>query len=459
MGAARVVVCGGGNAALCAAIAARRRGAEVVLLEGTSKEWRGGNSKYTRNIRVAHDDQLSLTVGAYSPDELVDDLRRVTGPELDLGLAHFLAERSQALPGWMSRNGIRWQPPLRGTLQLERTNCFFLGGGKALLNTYYRLAESLGVDVRYEARVTELRISDRCCSGVRVERGGQSATIEADVVIVATGGFESNLDWLRELHGPRVDNYVIRGSSANDGVLLRWLLTAGAAARGNAHGHHAIAVDARSPRWEGGIVTRVDSIPFSVVVNQHGQRFADEGEDIWPRRYASWGSLIAAQPGQRAFSIFDATVRGRFIVGAYQPISADSLAELASKVGLPVEQTTATVAAFNRSLEPAASDLERSEGTRTAGIQPPKSSGALSIDQPPFYCLPVVPGITFTYLAVGVAKDARVLTESGEAFENLFAAGELVAGNILSRGYLAGIGMTIGSVFGIIAGEEAAAGA
>jgi tricarballylate dehydrogenase len=46
--------------------------------------------------------------------------------------------------------------------------------------------------------------------------------------------------------------------------------------------------------------------------------------------------------------------------------------------------------------------------------------------------------------------------ENDERAENVFAAGEIMAGNVLGKGYLAGLGMTIGTVFGRIAGEEAA---
>jgi tricarballylate dehydrogenase len=451
-----VVVAGGGNAALCAAIAARRRGASVLVVERAPQAWRGGNSKYTRNVRVAHPDGDEVMPGEYSPEELLADLVKVTGPELDVDLATFVSERSLELPGWMSANGIRWQEPLRGTLQLARTNRFFLGGGKALVNAYFRTAEALGVDVRYGSSVVELELDDGRCTGVVVEREGSRERVGAGAVVAAAGGFEANFEWLREYWGDRIDGYVVRGSAQNDGSLLRHLLDLGAEPRGNPRGHHAIAVDARSPRYEGGIVTRVDSIPFSIVVNRDGDRFADEGADLWPMRYATWGELVGEQPGQKVFSVFDAKVVGRFIGGAYKPVVARTLPELARAVGLPEERLTATVERYNAAVAGGAYDPALRDGCGTVGLDPPKSNWALPIDTPPYHCFPLIPGITFTYLAVAVDRSARVLTAPGEAFENVFAAGEIMAGNILLRGYLAGIGMTIGSVFGIVAGEEAA---
>jgi tricarballylate dehydrogenase len=78
------------------------------------------------------------------------------------------------------------------------------------------------------------------------------------------------------------------------------------------------------------------------------------------------------------------------------------------------------------------------------------------IEAAPFYAYPVRPGITFTYLGTRVDKEARILMADGGRSANMFAAGEIMAGNVLGRGYAAGIGMTIGSVFGRIAGTEAA---
>src|SRR5215471_8177226 len=123
-----VLVIGGGNAALCAALAAADRGARVLLLEKTSAEWRGGNSKYTRNIRLAGPD--------YSEEEFLADLVGVTGEEIDKDLAALVIERSAGVSRWMQAQGVRWQPPFRGTLQLAWATRFFLAGGKALLNAY-----------------------------------------------------------------------------------------------------------------------------------------------------------------------------------------------------------------------------------------------------------------------------------------------------------------------------------
>ena len=239
--------------------------------------------------------------------------------------------------------------------------------------------------------------------------------------------------------------------------MLRALYALGAKRIGDPRGFHATACDARAPRFDGGIVTRIDAIPFGIVVNASGERFYDEGEELWPKRYAIWGKLIAQQPQQTAFVIYDAKVHGRFIPSAFPALRAGSAGELAALMGLDAAAVTATVAAYNAAVVPGGTfDPSLLDDCATHGLKPPKSHWALPVDTPPFYGYAMRTGITFTYLGVEVTGGARVVAESGTPFENLYAAGECMAGNILSRGYLAGFGLTIGTVFGRIAGKEAA---
>src|SRR5579863_5908972 len=155
-----VIVVGGGNAALCAAMAARGAGARVLVLERAPEHMRGGNTRHTRNIRCTHAAGDQYFSGAYTEQEHLEDLIGVTGAPANLDLAKMAVRESSKLPGWMSAHGVNWQQPLAGTLHLGRTNRWFLGGGKALLNTYYQTASRMGIDVRYNASVEELVIEN-----------------------------------------------------------------------------------------------------------------------------------------------------------------------------------------------------------------------------------------------------------------------------------------------------------
>jgi tricarballylate dehydrogenase len=452
-----VLVAGGGNAALCAAITARQAGASVLVLESAPKAFRGGNSRHTRNLRAMHDSPNDILTDAYKEDEYWDDLLRVTGGNTDEALARMTIRASSGVFGWMKDAGVRFQPSLTGTLNLGRTNAFFLGGGKALVNAYYLTAERLGVEVLYDTEVISLNMDDGFVRSVDITYKGFPETVHARCIVASAGGFQANLEWMREYWGDAVDNFVIRGTPYNRGRVLKNLLSQGVGAIGDPTQCHAVALDARAPKFDGGITTRLDSVPYSVVVNRNGDRFYDEGEDVWPKRYAIWGRLIAQQPGQIAYSICDSKAFPLFMPSVYPAIKADSLEELAAKMKLDPGKIRETIDGFNKAVKPGqVFDNLKLDGNATEGLTPNKTNWARSVDIPPFYGYPLRPGITFTYLGVRVNEKAQVLMDNGQPAGNLFASGEIMAGNILGKGYLAGFGMTIGTVFGRIAGQEAA---
>ena len=454
-----VVVLGAGNAALVAAMSARDAGKDVLVLERSDVTFRGGNSRHTRNIRCVHEDDFVYNTGAYTAAELWTDLCGVgTGPS-DERLADLTVRESESVPGWMASHGALFQRPLEGTLHLGRTNTFFLGGGKALLNQYYRRLAAVGIPVAYESRVATMLFEGPRCTGLVVDHHGTEHLLTADAFVAAAGGFEGNVDWLAEYWGEAARNYHVRGPRHNDGSVLRFLLDAGAQTAGEERGFHAVAVDARSPKFDGGIATRLDCIPFGIVLNRRHERFYDEGEDIWPKRYAIWGGKIALQPDQIAYAVWDSRAQGLFLPPMYGAFSGPSIGSVAAQMGLDPAASEAAVSIYNAGVPDDARerfDPGRRDGVATAGVMPPKSNWAQPLDTPPYFGIPMRPGITFTYLGVRVDASARVQRVDGTALTNVFAAGEIMSGNVLSSGYLAGFGMTIGTVWGRIAGREAA---
>ena len=452
-----VLVAGGGNAALCAAITARQAGATVLLVESAPRAFRGGNSRHTRNLRAMHDMPNEVLTDAYKEDEYWDDLLRVTGGNTNEELARMTIRASSGLFGWMKDAGVRFQPSLTGTLNLGRTNAFFLGGGKALVNAYYLTAEKLGVEVLYDTEVVALNMEDGSVRSIDITYKGFPETVHARCVVASSGGFQANLDWMRQYWGDAVDNFVIRGTPYNRGRVLKSLLDQGVASIGDPTQCHAVALDARAPKFDGGITTRLDSVPYSVVVNRNGDRFYDEGEDVWPKRYAIWGRLIAQQPGQIAYSICDAKAFPLFMPSVFPAFKANTVEELAVKMKIDPTTVRQTIDGFNKAVKPGqAFDNLKLDGNATNGLTPNKTNWARAVDKPPFYGYPLRPGITFTYLSVKVNAKAQVMMDNGQTSGNLFASGEIMSGNILGKGYLAGFGMTIGTVFGRIAGQEAA---
>ena len=428
----------------------------VAVFEHAPREFRGGNSRHTRNLRVMHDRPTRTLTGAYTEAEYWSDLLSVTAGKTDEHLARSIIRATSELIPWMETHGVHFQLSLEGTLHLSRTNAFFLGGGKALLNAYYSAAERLGIDIFYDSEVTALCLANRALHEVEATRGGVTETIHAKAVVGCSGGFQANIDWLRKYWGDAADNFIVRGTPYAKGRLLKNLLEQGVAAVGDPTECHCVAVDARAPKYDGGIVTRLDCIPFSIVVDHRARRFYDEGQDFWPKRYAIWGRLVARQPNQIAYAITDSKAEKRFMPSVFPAFRGQTIAELATKLGLEPAALGETVRAFNSAVRPGTFNGEILDHCLTEGLEPPKTHWAQTIDTPPFIGYPLRPGITFTYLGVKVNENAAVLMEDGQPVTNLFAAGEIMAGNILGQGYVAGIGMAIGSVFGRIAGREAA---
>ena len=461
-----VLVIGGGNAALCAALMAREAGASVRVLETAPREWRGGNSSHTRNLRCMHDTPQDVLVDAYPEEEFWQDLLKVTGGQTDEALARLVIRHSATCRPWMVRHGVRFQPSLSGALHTARTNAFFMGGGKALINAYYRSAEQLGVQIYYNAEVDQIELEAGRFVAAWVNHkqpDGQvrRERIEARACVLAAGGFESNRDWLREAWGQNecgeypADQFLIRGTRFNQGTLLKFMMDQGVDMIGDPTQAHMVAIDARAPLYDGGICTRIDCVSLGVVVNREARRFYDEGEDFWPKRYAIWGRLVAQQPGQVAYSIIDAKAVGRFMPPVFEGTQAQTLPDLARKLGLDEEVFMQTLNDYNAACQGGTFDHTVLDDCHTQGVTPAKTHWARPIDTAPFYAYAVRPGVTFTYL--GLKTDATAAVHfKGRPSPNLFVAGEMMAGNVLGKGYTAGVGMTIGTAFGRIAGTSAA---
>ena len=405
-----VLVIGGGNAALCAALMAREAGASVMLLESAPREWRGGNSGHTRNLRCMHDAPQDVLVDAYPEEEFWQDLLKVTGGLTDEHLARLAIRHSATCRPWMVKHGVRFQPSLSGALHTARTNAFFMGGGKALVNAFYRSAEKLGVQIHYNAEVDTVELDEGhfvAASVMHKQSDGsvRRERIEARTCVLAAGGF--------------------------------------------------VAIDARAPLYDGGIGTRIDCVSLGVVVNREARRFYDEGEDFWPKRYAIWGRLVAQQPGQVAYSIIDAKAVGRFMPPVFEGTKADSLPELARKLGLDEATFMQTLNDYNLACRKGKFDHTALDDCHTEGVTPAKSHWARPLDIAPYYAYAVRPGVTFTYLGLKTDETTAVRFND-QPSPNLFVAGEMMAGNVLGKGYTAGVGMTIGTAFGRIAGEQAA---
>ncbi len=443
-----VLVIGGGIAALCAAIAAREAGARVLLLEQAPRWQRGGNTRHSRNFRVAHASPTPFSPGRYTEDEYLAELAQAANGRFDATLARLLVHRSAELPGWLAGQGVPFQMAGDSALPPSRRTVFCFGGGMVMLNILYARAERLGVDVRYATSAAAIRLEGAHLRTLEVQDIWGRQPVQPRAVIVCSGGYQADPNRLRPYWGEAADRFIIRGVPQVRGEILFDLLDQGAAPVGEPGACHLVAVDARAPPVDGGIVTRVLGIPAGIVVDRTARRFADEAADLGQNRYSAWGRKVAECPGQAAHLLLDATAEAVVRPPLLTPLHATTIGGLAAAAGLDPAALAATVAAFNAAIPAGA--------THTEGITPAKTRWARPILTPPFAAIPIRPGITFTCHGVKVDNTARVVMADGQAAANLFAAGMIMAPNILGTSYLAGAAVTIGAVFGRIAGAEAA---
>ncbi|TDJ42934.1 MAG: FAD-binding dehydrogenase [Gammaproteobacteria bacterium] len=485
----RIIIVGAGNAALCAALSACEQGAEVTVLERAPEALRGGNSRFTAGaMRVAYDgaddlvrlipeltsDELKrVDFGSYSKDSFYDDLARISEYRCDPDLAERLADASFPTLLWMRTNGIRFLPMYgRQSFEVDGKARFWggltieaWGGGPGLVDNLVRLVEQRGVRIEYTARATSLITDGPRVVGVVVQRAGIEHRLEANAVVLASGGFEANPRWRARYLGPGWDLAKVRGTRFNTGDGIRMALNAGAAARGHWSGCHAVGWDLNAPEFgdlDIGDGFQKHSYPFGILVNGAGHRFVDEGADFRNYTYAKYGREILAQPGQFAWQVFDAKVehllRDEYRIRQVTRVHADTLEELVQRMeNVDAAAFSATVAAFNRAVDVATPfDPTRKDGRAAHGLAVPKSNWANPLDTPPYSAYAVTCGITFTFGGVHVDADAQVIDEAGEPIPGLYAAGELVGG-LFYFNYPGGSGLTSGAVFGRIAGANAAA--
>jgi tricarballylate dehydrogenase len=483
-----VIVVGGGNAAFCAALSARERGARVVLLERAPEDERGGNSRFTAGaMRVVYrgvDDLLELMpdlteeerrntdFGAYTEEQFFDDMGRVTEWRCDPDLTELLVKGSFPALAWMRKQGVRFIPLWgRQAFKIDGRFKFWggltveaWGGGPGLIDSLTEIARREGIEVRYGARATALLADDDGVHGVRVRQDGRTAELRARSVVLASGGFEANSEMRTRYLGPGWELAKVRGSRFNTGDGIRMALDAGAMPWGNWSGCHAVGWDRNAPPFGDlavGDNFQKHSYPFGVMVNATGRRFVDEGADFRNYTYAKYGRVVLNQPGQFAWQLFDAKVlhllRDEYRIKQVTKVEAQSLEELAPKLeGVDAKAFLEEMKAWNAAVrQDIPFDPTVKDGRTTKGLTVPKSNWANTLDTPPFQAYAVTCGITFTFGGLRVNTETQVLDTDERPIPGLYAAGELVGG-LFYFNYPGGTGLTSGSVFGRIAGANAA---
>jgi tricarballylate dehydrogenase len=482
-----VIVVGGGNAALCAALSARETAKRVLVLERAPEDEAGGNSRFTAGLlRIVYNgardlaqlidlskEELERTdFGTYTADQFLDDMARVTEYRCDPDLTEILVKESFPTALWMRKQGLRFTAAWgRQAFKIEGRFKFWggltleaVGGGPGLVDSLTQIAKKRGIEIWYSARAVSLIADDSGVHGVRARREGKTIDVDGKSVVLAAGGFQANPEWRTRYLGPGWELAKVRGTRFNTGDAIRMALDIGAAPVGNWSGCHAVAWERNAPEFGDlavGDQFQKHSYPWGIYINAEGKRFVDEGADFRNYTYAKYGRVILHQPGQFAWQIFDAKVKGQlrdeYRIKQVTKVTANTLEELVKKLDdVDADAALAEIRAYNTAVR---TDIPFNpnvkDGRCTTGLAVNKSNWANTLDTPPFEAYAVTCGITFSFGGLRINTDAQVMSTDGEPIPGLYAAGELVGG-IFYFNYPGGTGLTNGSVFGRIAGANAA---
>jgi len=483
-----VIICGAGNAALSAALAARESGANVLVLEKAREDEKGGNSYFTAGgFRFSHDgledisediltdlsdaERELIVLPSHDRNHFYEQLMKVTHHQADEELAWILIDNSRPTMAWLRGHGIRFLPMFgRQSFLVDGKHHFYggvniesVGGGAGLVEAEIARATKIGVEIRYETGATRLlQNSDRKVRGVEVLGPDGYQEIEAKSVVLACGGFESNPEMRARYLGPGWDLCRVRGTRHNMGDGIRMAIDIGALPFGNWSGCHSVGWDISAPPYGDREVLdnfQKHSYPLGIIVNMDGERFVDEGEDYRNLTYVRFGREIMAQPQRTGVQIFDQKtvdmLRDEYRIRQVTKVEASTIAELAEGLEINPSALEKTISEYNAACQPGEYNPSILDNVHTKGISPAKSNWALPIDEPPFVAFVTTTGITFTFGGLRVNAQTEVQDVTDRSIPGLYAAGELVGG-LFYENYPGGSGLMAGSVFGKIAGSQAA---
>lgn len=471
-----LVVVGCGIAGLSAAVSAAEEGAKVAILERATIEERGGNTRWTEAfIRMKNEDEVSDDFeehfmdnsGFHLDPSLVSETARpyeewpsivkalsFTDPEI-IGT---LASEAGPTLAWLRQAGIRFSDMPSYLITQSTTRICPVGGGQALVDALAARAEQLGVSFFYETTAAEL-ITDAggTIIGLRANSAAQRGQEFLGAVMLASGGYQGNSEMQARYFGERSRfiRPIARGGYYNRGDGIRMALDVGAATCGDFSEYHAEPIDPRSGVSE----PIVFNFPYGILVDTNGKRFIDEASCTVDFIYENVARVINKLPGGVAYLICDERLDDvpnwrRSVRSDKPPMTANSIEELASQIGVPADTLQQTIREYNAAVTEGEFKPLELDGLCTRGITPPKSNWALSLDNPPFRAWPVSSAVCFTFGGLRCNSDAQVLDHDGRPIPGLYAAGETVG--LYYKRYTGATSVLRGAVFGRIGGRHIA---
>ncbi len=443
-----VVVIGTGLSGMAAAVAAQNAGAKVAVLEKMSEKDVGGNSKLAGGLIAIPRDG-----SAEAKKEYFEDFMKKSSGKGNAALTKVLADQSLDATEWLKAQGCELTPPITVAGYRVKSVVFKPGAYKGMpkgLETLRLVLTKKGGKIYYDTKAKQLIMNESgAVVGVRAADAGGLKDYLADAVIIAAGGYGGSREMLETFVDPNADEMMVRGVKTATGDGLNLAREAGAMWV-NMGGMASVHVAAVSPK-NTAAGNPFMAVAYTLGINKDGKRYVDESLG-----YVSNGKASMKQPGQTVALVFDEEIKKQAGVTAaikqfeglgIDIVSADSLAELAAKIGVSATALEKTVADFNSVVK---------DG-KALEAQPPKTAFAFPLEKPKFYAFyPLSPGITLTFGGIRINEKAQAQEADGKVIPGLYAAGEC-AGGLYYEDYIGGASLANCLVMGRIAGQQAAA--
>ena len=439
-----IVIIGAGGAGLVAATEAASKGAKVILLEKMGIV--GGNSNYsTGGINAAYTEEQKKLGIVDSKEVFFDDTMK-GGQELnDPDLVHTLIDNSADIVKWLQSDLIGAdlsEVGMFGGATNKRIHRPKGGGaiGAHLIPLLKSAALKTGVDIRLNNRVVEILENNGAACGVRVFCNNSEYKISAKAVIITTGGFGANPQLIEkyhpEFHGFATTNH---SGATGDAIELVEKFNAAFVQMEQIQTHPTVVAGG-----SGIMITEAVRGNGAILVNRDGKRFVDE---LQTRDFVS--TAVLTERGGTAFILFDQGVRNSLSAienYAKQGLltQADSLEELAKKMGADGQALSQTVKKYNKYVE-----NKKDEDFLRNPI-----SMERKLELPPFYAIEIEPAVHHTMGGLKINTKAEVQNTDGQSIPALYAAGE-VTGGIHGANRLGGNAVADICIFGKIAADSA----
>ncbi|BCM85679.1 FAD-dependent oxidoreductase [Methylobacterium indicum] len=444
-----VAVIGAGAAGLVAALAAHEAGAEVLVIERDPVP--RGSTALSAGLVPAPGTRWQREAGLEdSPALFAADIMAKAKDEPDPALVARLANAVGPALEWLAdRHGLPFSVITDFRYpghSANRMHGLPSRSGEELVDRLARAVEEAGIPILCEAAVDTLYAEDGEIRGLGLVRpDGSRERVACRALVLACNGYGGNKALVAR-HVPDLSSALYFGHEGNQGDALLWGEALGAATRhlSGHQGHGSVA------HPHGILITWATVTEGGFQVNAEGRRFSNESKG-----YSEQAAEVLRQPGGHVVTVFDARIAGiarqfedfRKAQSAGAIVEAETIAELAARLHLPEDALAATLAEVEA--------LKRDGGRDAFG----RSFAGVPALTPPFRAVRVTGALFHTQGGLVVDDDARVLTKSGAAIPNLFAAGGAACGvsGTGPGGYLSGNGLLAAVALGRIAGQAAGA--